>query len=253
MLLSQYDKARVDEAMRANSIGIVEPATVPGISSKPNIRLNIALGALVGLMGGIGLAFLFENLDPTVRSTEDLETVARVRLLGRIPMWRGRRRFRHKAGSVEDDAVQTSVGEAFRVLSTNLLAITTEERMKTVLIASAVPGAGKTMVITKLAAAIAQAGRQVLVVDGDLRNPNVHKAFDLAQRPGLSDVLLHPNHLGSAVQDTEVRGVRVLASGSKRTNPAAVLSELAMSDVFRKLAAQADIVLVDSPPILASC
>ena len=85
MLLSQYDKARVDEAMRANSIGIVEPAIVPEAPSKPNLKLNVALGALVGLMGGIGLAFLFENLSPLIHSRDDLERSSRGAFVGPDP------------------------------------------------------------------------------------------------------------------------------------------------------------------------
>jgi non-specific protein-tyrosine kinase len=276
MLLSQYDKARVDEAMRANSISIVEPAVVPEAPSKPNIKLNLALGVLVGLMGGIGLAFLFENLSPLIHFTDDVEAIAGTPVLGRIPDIETRKDNRQGGILLNNGAVQSPAGEAFRVLSANLLALASEARPKTistlkrknsvpplsglfsevrpktVLISSAEPRAGKTTVVVNLAAAIAQAGRQVIVVDGDLRNPSVHKVLDVLEEPGLSDVILNPSHIGSAVQETKVQGVRVLACGSSRTDPAVVLSAPAMPEVIQKLADEADIVLWDSPPILAA-
>ncbi len=92
-LLSQYEKARTDEAMRANSISVAEPAVVPVAPSKPNRKLNLVLGALVGLLGGLGLALLFENLDPSTHSAADLATAGTLPLLGQIPdVWPGQRR-----------------------------------------------------------------------------------------------------------------------------------------------------------------
>lgn len=251
-LLKQYDNARVDEAMRANSIGIVEQAVAPEIPSKPNVKLNIALGALVGLMGGIGLAFLFEKLSPLIHSTDDLEQTAGTLLLGRIPNFEIQGGNRLQPIVVNNGNAQSLAAAAFRVLGTSALALMTEAHLKTILITSAEPGAGKTTVLTNLAAAIGQAGRQVIVVDGDLRNPSVHTVFDLAQEPGLSDVLLDPSRLGSTLQTTKARGVRVLASGSVQADPAVVLNARAMPEVLQMLATEADMVLVDTPPMLAA-
>ena len=219
---------------------------------------------------------MFENLAPLIHSTDDIEAIAGAPLLGRIPDIKTRQDHRKGSILLNDGAVQSPAGEAFRALSANLLALApeapskttfsskrkssvppisglfSEAQSKTILISSAEPRAGKTTVLVNLAAAMAQAGRQVIVVDGDLRNPSVHQVFDLAREPGLSDMLLHPSHLGSAVQDTKVEGVRVVASGSWQTDPAVVLNAPALQQVIQKLAAEADIVLWDSPPILAA-
>ena len=91
-LLSQYEKARTDEALRANSISVAEPAIAPVLPSKPNFNLYVILGGLVGLAGGLGLALLFENLDPTIHSADNLQTAVSTPLLGRIPRFRTSRR-----------------------------------------------------------------------------------------------------------------------------------------------------------------
>jgi len=275
-LLGQYDKARVDEAVRANSIGIVEPAVAPGAPSKPNLKLNIVLGALVGVMGGIGLAFLFENLSPMIFSTDDLEKTAGAPLLGQIPSFKIQKGTRQETILLNHSAAQSPAGEALRVLSANLLALAgealpttgsgrgrptsvpsvsgmfSEARPKTVLVSSVEPRAGKTTILINLAVAIAQAGRQVVLVDGDLRKPKVHKVLDVREEPGLSDVILDPSQLSTALQETEVRGVRVLACGSAQPDPAVILSAPAVRQVIHELAEEADIVLWDSPPIFAS-
>lgn len=241
-----------EQQLRDNNVSLAEPAIAPSKPSKPRILLNVALSAVVGIAGGVGLAFLFESLDPAIHSAEDLEAIAKVHLLGRIPNWSWRRRFRHKASLLEDGAVQSAVGEAFRILSTNLLALTSKAPVKTIMVSSAEPGAGKTTVLINLATAIARAGRQVIVVDGDLRNASIHNVFDLAQEPGLSDAILDPSQLSSAVQETKIKGVRALASGSLQTDPAKVLNTSALRKVILKLAEEADIVLWDSPPLLAA-
>jgi capsular exopolysaccharide synthesis family protein len=252
MLLSQYDKARVDEAMRANSISIAEPAIVPGAPSKPNIKLNLALGALVGLMGGMGLALLLENLNPAIYSMDDLEATAGASLLGRIPSFKIRKGIRQETILLKNSAAQSLAGEAFRTLSTNTLALTSGTRLKTVLVSSAEPRAGKSTVLANLAAAMAQAGRRVVVVDSDLRNPCVHEIFGLAREPGLCDAILNPNRLGTVVQETGVKGVRALTAGSSPLHPAEVLNAPSLLEVIQKLTEEADIVLWDSPPVLTA-
>ncbi len=184
MLLNQYDKARVDEAMRANSIGIVESAIAPGAPSKPNLKMNIALGALVGLMGGIGLAFLFENLSPLIHSRDDLEKATGVPMLGRIPEFEIRVGNWERAIVLNNGNAQSPAAEAFRVLGTSTLALIAKPQFKTILFSSAEPGVGKSTVVANLAVVMAEAGREVIVVDGDLRHPCIHQIFGIAMEPG---------------------------------------------------------------------
>ncbi len=251
MLLNQYDKARVDEAMRANSINIVERAIEPEAPSKPNRQLNLALGFLVGLMGGIGLAFLFENLSPLLHSKDDLEKAAGAPLLGRIPDFGIRAGSQEKTILLSNGNAGSPAAEAFRVLGISISALIAKPQCKTILFSSAEPGAGKSTVVANLAVAMAVAGRQVIVVDGDLRHPCIHQIFGIAREPGLSDALLDPSQLNSAVQLTQVSRVRAIAAGSVQTDPAPLYATV-IAKIMRQLARDADIVLWDSPPVLAA-
>jgi capsular exopolysaccharide synthesis family protein len=251
MLLNEYDKARIDEAMRANSVGIVEPAIEPEAPSKPNLKLNIALGAMVGLMSGIGLAFLFENLSPLIRSRNDLEKTAGVPVLGRIPEFEIRAGDREKPILLNDGNAPSPAAEAFRVLSASTSVLVSKAHLKTILFSSAGPGAGKSTILANLAIAMAEAGRQVIVVDGDLRHPVLHRIFDVAAEPGLSDLLLDPSRLDSVIQPTRTKRIRAIAAGSAQNGPALLYAPV-ISKIMRQLAKDADIVLWDSPPVLAA-
>jgi succinoglycan biosynthesis transport protein ExoP len=249
MLLTQYDQARVDEAMRANSISIVEPAIVPEEPSKPRVKLNMVLGALVGLMGGIGLAFLFENLSPSINSAHDFEAIAGAPLLGRVPRLQIREGAWQETIPLNKGNVKPHTSEAFRVLAASTLALISDEHLKTVLISSAEPNAGKSTILANLAVAIAETGRQVIVVDGDLHHPRVHRIFGLVKTPGLTDVILDPSQLAAALQQTKMNRIRAIVSGSMQPDPGVLLNAPAMPEIMSKLAEEADVVLWDGPPL----
>ncbi len=225
------------------NVSVAEPAVVPQAPSKPYKELNIALGILVGLAGGIGLAFLFENLDTTLYTTQQIEEVTELSTLGKIPM---RRKQRHitvfNSNSVQE--------EAFRRLRTNLFALGDGASLHTLLVTSAEPGEGKSTVVANLASTIAKARQNVIVVDGDLRRPSLHKVFDLPNKVGLSNILKQEASLDVAVQDSKIRGVKVLTSGPLPSNPAELLGSPEMFALIRYLAQQFDLVLLDTPPLL---
>ena len=209
-LLSQYEKARTDEAMRANSISVAERAVVPPAPSKPNRKLNLVLGALVGLLGGLGLALLFENLDPSTHSAADLATAGTLPLLGQIPTFGLGKGGRRPIATSTGGAGQAAASEAFRVLGMNTLAVMADRQPRTLMLSSAEPGAGKSLLAANLAAALAQTGLRVILVDGDLHHPRLHTLFDLPREPGLSDVVHDPGKLDGALQTTPALGVQLV-------------------------------------------
>ncbi|MFQ5814047.1 MAG: polysaccharide biosynthesis tyrosine autokinase [Anaerolineae bacterium] len=250
MLLDEYEEARVGEVMRANSISVVEPAVLPNVPSNLHMKLSIALGALVGLVGGIGLAFLLENLDPAIHSADDLEAVAEVPVLGWIPSFTSPRKSRHGTTLLDGDG-RSPAGEAFRILRSNIISLASGTPPKTLLITSAEPGAGKSTVLANVAAVMAQAGRKVVVVDTNLRHPCLHQVFDLPNELGLSNIILAPSEVSAVLQETKIQGVSVLTSGPLPPNPAELLGSSKMRKLIKELAEEANMVLLDSPPILA--
>ncbi len=244
MILEQYEQARIREAMLANPVSVVEPAVVPRSPAKPRKKLNLALGFMVGLVGGVGLAFLFENLDTTLYVTEQIEEITELPVLAKVPVAKRHRQIALFSSS-------SLQGEAFRRLRTNIFTIGHDMSLNTLLVTSAEAGEGKSTVVANLAFAIAQSGRNVIAVDGDLRRPTLHKAFDLFNEVGLSSVLRQEASFDEAVQDSKIPGIQVLTSGPLPLNPAELLGSPQMVALLEQLAQQFDMVLLDTPALLA--
>jgi len=261
------EQSRTTPYGRQFSVTLVAPAVQPDTPTGPRTKLNVALGALVGLVGGLGLALLIENLDPTLHSVDDLEAASKIPVWGCIPSFAIPRKSRQGTIPLDGDG-RAPASEAFRILRTNVLSSASGTPLKTILIASAEPGAGKSTVLANLAAAMAQAGRKVVVVDSDLRHPCLHQVFDLPNDVGLSSIIHNSSSVDTALQATKLQGVSVLTSGPLAPDPAgllgaskmkALVQELAQeSDIVSKmkalvqeLAQESDIVLFDTPPLLA--
>jgi non-specific protein-tyrosine kinase len=243
MLLEQYAQTRIRQALRANSISVVEPAIVPEKPSSPKLVLNLALGFMVGLAGGLGLAFLFENLDNTLYTTEQIEAVTELPVLGKIPGVNGRR----KVTMLDGNSLQA---EAFRRLRTNIAALELDDSLKTLLVTSAELREGKSMIVANFAIALAHSRRKVIVVDCDLRQPNLHKIFNLPNEVGLSNILSQAVPLEEALQDGYIR-VGVITSGPLPINPAGLIGSPKMVTLIDQLTELADVVLLDTPALLA--
>jgi receptor protein-tyrosine kinase len=210
----------------------------------PNIPLNLAVGLLLGLLAGIAGALVRDRLDTSVKTGEDIAEITESSLLVTLPFDPAVKR---NPLSIEDHG--GSVGEAFRVLRTNLQFSNLDAKRQMVVISSAVPEEGKTFVATNLAISMAKAGRSVLLVDADMRNPNVADLLGLENSVGVITVLLGRTTLEHAIQE-HVSGVSFLGTGIQPPNPAEVLDTQAMRDLLGTVRAEYDVVIIDAPPIL---
>lgn len=242
-VLEQYQRSRAAEIARANAITVVEPAAVPDSPSNTRKPITIAIGLIVGLIGGIGLSFLFETLDTRLRSAKVVEDVLDLSILGTIPM--APRRWR---GSLFE--IASPQHEAFRRIRAHILN-PSRGAPRTLLVTSAEPGEGKSTVVANLARAFAQAGRTVLVVDGDLRLPTLHRVFNLPNEAGLSTVLREEATWDEVTQDSSLRRVAVLTSGPLPADAAELLGSAEMARLFEQLTRWFEIVLIDTPSLLA--
>jgi succinoglycan biosynthesis transport protein ExoP len=243
ILVAQSEELYTGKRVR-DFVSVVEPAVSPLAPSKPRKELNIALGFMVGLAGGIGLAFLFENLDTTLYATEQIEEATELSILGKIPTGKRRRQITLFNG-------HSPQGEAFRRLRTHIFTLDHDAPLQTLLVTSAEPREGKSTIVANLALAIAQSGQKVIVVDADLRLPTLHKIFDLSNEIGLSSILRQEVTLDEAAQDSKIPGVQVLPSGPLPPNPAELLGSPQMTALIEQLAQQFDLVLLDTPSLLA--
>ncbi len=252
-LLDQYDEARLKERIRENIITIVEPAIEPVKPSKPNKLLNISLGFVVGLIGGIGLAFLFENLGTRLYTSKQIESVAEINIIGKIPALPKKRIFRLWKAS--DENTNTSFKEAFRRLHIQIATQNPKRddgsSLKTVLITSSEPGEGKSTIAFNLAKAVAQSGKKVIIVDCDLHIPKQHIINNFQNNVGLSTIMNKETNFQEAVQKTQFPGLHVLTSGPLTENPEKLLASTQMKSLIKFLSDQYYMVILDTPALLS--
>lgn len=235
---------------------VLRPATVPVNAAAPRPIRMAVLGAIIGLLLGIGLAYVRDRFDDAVRDERRLDEAMGGRpVLGHIPHWSGSRSGR--IVTIMDP--HSPASEAFRALSTNvrfLLAATPDEQSgrrdnRTLLVTSAAPGEGKTSVAANLAVAACGVGLKVILVDADLRQPRLSRLFGLGDAPGLSDILAGGASAWEHLIDVGgVDNLRVLPGGSPPPNPAALLASLSIQVLFRELRRDCDLLILDSAPIL---
>jgi capsular exopolysaccharide synthesis family protein len=222
----------------------LDAAALPSSPVRPNTKLNLALAVVLGLALGVGLAFVAEYLDTRLYTTERIEEVTSLPVLGRIPYTRKWR------GNVLSGG-RSAHPEAYRRLRTNIYMLAQEARLRTILVTSAGPGEGKSTIVTNLALTMTQSGIRVIAVDGDLRRPTLHRMFGLPNKVGLSNVLEQQTTFEEAAQHGGPLGLRVLTSGPSPHNPAELLGSSEMTALLEELAERFDAVLLDSPALLA--
>jgi capsular exopolysaccharide synthesis family protein len=226
---------------------IVDPGTEPGAPVSPQPLRNLALGAILGLLLGVGLAVLRDTLDSTVKSAKELEELVEAPILGAIAYDTDAER----APLILDLGTYAPRVEAFRVLRTNLQFIDPDKDRKVFVITSSLPGEGKTTTATNLAVALAEGGERVALVEADLRRPKIGEYLNLEGAVGLTTVLVGRVKLADAMQQVAGRtGLDVLSSGRTPPNPAELLKSQAMTTVIEQLREDYDVVLIDAPPLL---
>jgi succinoglycan biosynthesis transport protein ExoP len=263
-LLQKLKEAGVTAGLRSNNIREVDIARTPGSPAEPNIPRNLGFAFVLGLTSGVGLAFLLEGIDNTVRTPEQAQAISGLASLGMIPMGsknsadNGSKRGLMVTGTKEpvelvtQSRPQSQMAESYRALRTSLLLTTLGAPPKTILITSALPREGKTTTSINTAVVLAQKGTRVLLIDADLRRPSIHKALGLGPRVGLSNVLTG----GATLQQATVRwsvlpNLYILPAGTPPPNPAELMASAQMLDLLAELREQYDHVIVDTPPTLS--
>jgi non-specific protein-tyrosine kinase len=232
---------------------IVAPATPAVRPSSPLVPLNIVLAMMVALMVSLAVAFGIDHLDDTIKSPDDVETVTGVPSLGGLLAMPGSRR-QSPVYRLQTLLYPRSVGaERFRAVRTNIEFAALDKPLRTILLTSSAPREGKTTTATNLAIVFAQAGHSVLLVDADLRRPGVHEFFAIPNDRGLGTLLLADPGLpiDRVAHRPDVDGLRVITTGPIPPNPAELLASERMARLVERFSTEADIVILDSPPLQA--
>lgn len=279
-LRQEYQRARIAEAVEVGQVEIVDLAGLPRTPMSAGRGSKLFLSLLLGLLLGGGGAFLVEQLNTSIRRREELESVLNVTSLAVIPRishdGHGRARFaipffggngngngngngRRNGGAppalselVTVGDVRSSGAEAYRTLRTNLIFSQSLGALRTLVVTSAAPGDGKTTTAANLAAAYAQHGLRVVLVDCDLRRPRLAGVFGIPKEPGFTQLVLGHGSMEQVVRPSGVEGLWVVPSGTQPPNPSELLGGDATRETLAALAREYDLVLLDTPPLLAA-
>jgi capsular exopolysaccharide synthesis family protein len=251
-LQSQLSQLQASTSLQTGAVELITPASVPKVPSSPDIKRTGIIGLVVGLILGAGGVLLAEAVDDRIRNQEELAQAAPgIPLLGMVPAVPGKRpQGEPLLPSIA--APSSLAAEAYRQLRTSLQFLDVDREWKLVQVTSPVQGEGKTTTVTNLAIMLAEAGRRTLLVDADLRRPQLHEYFGLQPGSGLTNVLLGEVTLEDAVQKVkDLPQLRLLASGPIPPNPAELITGDAMGRLLAELrSANAEAVLFDTPPVL---
>jgi len=275
LLRQKLEEAKISQASQLGKVRTIDPAIPPQGRTKPSTKMNLLLGLILGLGLGVGGAFLLEYLDNTVKSVEDVERKG-LTILGIIPAIgvgqydkkKYKRKVRDKGQGtnsnkrseaehlqrrlITHEDPKSPVAEAYRSLRTSLMYSSAGNQIKSILVSSPGPGEGKTTTIANLAITYANLGKKTLLMDTDLRRPVIHRAFNLSRDPGITHYLSGAtDDFNSLVKRTEIENLYIVSAGVIPPNPSELLGSERMMDLIAKLEAEWDMILLDSPPLVA--
>ncbi len=246
-LMKKMKEQSVTEEIRTVNVWVVEKAEKPTSPVKPRKSLNILLGIIVGMFGGVGLAFFIDYLDNTIKSPDEVEARLGVPLLGVVPLLEG------KEESIEEIILkepQSIYAESYKTIRTAILLSSASKPPQNIHITSMGPSEGKTVTSVNLATTIARSGYSVLLVDSDLRRPRIHSIFRLNNLSGLSTYLAGATSDIETVFKRPLTNLSVIPSGPVPPNPSELLSSQRMHELMRILNEKFDVIVWDSPPLM---
>lgn len=269
------------KGLGTTNVSILDRATVPLYPSSPKKKRNVILAFMVGLLGGLGLAFVFEAMDKSVKSLRDVEKYSRLPALGIVPEFsmngyselfrKGKRKpkrvleqIRTPKSSEEKEAVtriesvelithtfpKSKIAENYRSIRTSLLLTESDSNPRTFAISSPLPQEGKSVTISNIAVTFAQTGKKVLIIDSDLRKPSQHEFFKVKNQNGLTDFLSGNFDGKELVKKTQIPNLFFINSGSVPDNPLELLGSKKMTDLVESLKKHFEYIFFDTPPLL---
>jgi succinoglycan biosynthesis transport protein ExoP len=263
-LLEKLKEAGVTAGLRSNNFRIIDAARVPTSPSEPNIPRNLSFALVLGIISGVGLAFVLENMDNTVRTPEQAQTISGLPSLGMIPLGSksgnhgptGKRLALTASKEVVETVTQvrpqSQMAESYRALRTSLLLSNLGAPPKVIMVTSARPQEGKTTTSINTSIVLAQKGVRVLLIDADLRRPSVHKTLGMGPRSGLSNVLTGSATVQQTITVSPILpNLFIMPAGTPPPNPAELLASAHMRELITELRDQYDHIVIDTPPTLS--
>lgn len=246
-LVKKMKEKGLTEENQSVNVWVIEKAVLPQFAASPNKKKNLLLAILLGIFGGVGLAFFLEYLDNTVKSPEDIEDRYDIPVIGTIGL------FKNKKETVVETVLKQSsspLSENFKSLRTSVFLSSADRPPKNLLVTSMSPGEGKSSVSASLAATVAATGKKTLLIDADMRRPVQHKNFSIENTSGLS-LFLAGVTSKDLIHKEVVENLDIISSGPIPPNPSELLSSERIVNMVKKLNQTYDMIIIDSPPLIS--
>jgi succinoglycan biosynthesis transport protein ExoP len=249
-LLQRLKEVGVTASLTASNIQILDVAEVPREPYKPNKKKNLSIAILIGLLGGIGLVFFVEYLDNTVKTSDDIERKISLPSLGLVPQL-GKKQEKDVCPIITFEDKKSPLSEAYRSIGTYIQFSSAGRPPKSILVTSAKQGEGKTTTVVNVAVTLTHTYGKGIVIDCDMRKPQLHKIFDIDNSRGLSAFLAGHMELDDGlIHKTKVENLDIITSGIIPPNPSELLSSYRFKDLMSALFPLYSFILIDSPPVL---
>jgi len=252
-LLQRLKETGVSASLTASNIQVLDRAEVPKAPFKPRKTMNIMLSIIVGLLGGIGLAFFTEYLDNTIKTPEDIEKKVYLPPLGLVPQYTntGNNGALQKVEYIAHSDGRSPISEAYRSIRTFLLLSTGGKPPRVMAVTSPARDEGKTTTVINTAISLTKSDVKVLIIDADMRKPRLHHIFDLDNTVGLSAFLSGNVEFGDGlIKESDIQNLDIITSGPIPPNPAELLSSYRLTDLIHSLYPLYNFIIIDTPPVM---
>ncbi|MGB3057179.1 MAG: polysaccharide biosynthesis tyrosine autokinase, partial [Candidatus Omnitrophota bacterium] len=250
-LLKRIKEMEVTGELKTTNVRVIDKATIPKTPARPKKKINLLIALFMGLFGGSGLAFLFENLDQSVKTPEDIKNYIKLPALASIAIPREEDEIAIQPEMITSKKPRSTISEAYRSLRTSIMFTAVEHKRKSLIFTSSGPQEGKTTSAINLAIVMAQAGEKTILLDADLRQPKIEKNFNITSEHGMTEVLAGTEELDKVIRKTEIPNLEIITCGSLPPNPSELLGSKKMDDLLEELEKRYDRVIIDTPPVLA--
>ena len=261
---------KAQDIIQVKNVRIVDVAELPQNPIKPNKRQNIVIAAILGAFIGAGVVLLLEYLDYTIKNANDVEKHLKLNTIGEIPQFEGEKQGKNKgllSGKIQSSRKKRDkntispvlitltdpkapASEAYRSLRTNIGYSGIDKQVRLIVLTSSHMAEGKSTTAANLAVSMAQSGKNVLLIDADLRKPRVHRYFNLSNDIGLTDIVVKNVSTEEAIKKfSYVENLSIICSGSVPPNPTEILESKKLAELLQELKEKFDIVIIDTPPV----
>jgi capsular exopolysaccharide synthesis family protein len=249
-LVKRFKETTLTEDMKTVNVRVVDEAEIPTASVKPKKSMNMLLALVLGLTAGTGLAFFAEYLDNTLKTPDDVTNYLRMPYLGMVPAVAEIDTNAPSAVFLRHDP-KTVASESIRGLRSNLLFSKADQKPQVILLTSATPQEGKTLVTVNLATAMAQSGCRTLIIGADMRRPRIHKTLGIENEAGLANILSGVSVPEEVIRRTDIENLDVITAGPTPPNPSELLGSKFMADILDGLRQRYEHIIIDTPPVTA--